>query len=244
MENSSFVLVFVNAKHVVGLIVFLCSLQKNANLFLVMIIFCRAPSLKSICITSHYDLSSKIFVDIVNRLPLLQELELVLNFDDCKDIYRHIEPSSNCWVKLLLAACEASSHLNKFTVRHTGTKVAAAGHSCWRSLGYIGAFPRMHGLLSLQLSGGNCFSRDMVLRIIGACPNLQHLDISKIFFLSPWDQELRAMCSSVNNLRLPFASFYIDESEEETEADNYSDVSHSSLGEEENYFGNLYEDQG
>jgi hypothetical protein len=56
----------------------------------------------------------------MERLPLLQELELVLNFDNWKGKYKYFYSPTPCWTELLLAVCR---HLHRFTVRHTRGRI-------------------------------------------------------------------------------------------------------------------------
>ncbi|TVU50382.1 hypothetical protein EJB05_01752, partial [Eragrostis curvula] len=61
---------------------------------------------------------------------------------------------------------------------------------------------------------GNSFTRDVLLRIISACPKLKSLDIRELD-VDQWDQHLRKKCSRIDNVSLPFPSFYIDEESDE-----------------------------
>ena len=74
--------------------------------------------MKSLRVTSHYDVSSEVFAEAIKKFPLLEELELVL----VADAYTYTTeseqpPATNSWVELFQSACEACSHLHNFTVR-------------------------------------------------------------------------------------------------------------------------------
>ncbi|CAL4906854.1 unnamed protein product [Urochloa decumbens] len=178
----------------------------------------RAPSLRSLHVTSHYDVSSTVFSGLIKEFPLLEELELVLDSNSCKAIPMCVEPSAKCWAELLQAACGACSHLNRFTVRYDGNKIGSRSY-CYQGVSTcLQAFviPTMHELQHLQLFG-HSFSGDVVLSIIHGCPNLQYLDIRHVNrYLSHWDiMKIKAKCSITVDQRFPNNLFYDSE-----EADN------------------------
>jgi len=61
-------------------------------------------------------MSSTVFCEVIKEFSLLEELELVIK----SDTWASMKVSTRCWAELLQAACEASSHLKCFTVRHAG----------------------------------------------------------------------------------------------------------------------------
>ncbi|KAL6622869.1 hypothetical protein ACP70R_032748 [Stipagrostis hirtigluma subsp. patula] len=93
----------------------------------------RAPSLKSLRVTPHNDVSSEAFIEIIKKFPLLEELQLVLKSDVYNHATKHKERSTYSWAELLQSACASCSHLQHFTVRHVGREWHAAGYYQWKS---------------------------------------------------------------------------------------------------------------
>ena len=80
--------------------------------------------MKSLRVTSHYDVSSDVFAEVIEKFPLLEELELVLIAGAYTCTTKSGQPPTNSWVELFQSACEACSHLHNFTVRrHCASKV-------------------------------------------------------------------------------------------------------------------------
>ena len=134
--------------------------------------------MKSLRVTSHYDVSSDVFAEVIEKFPLLEELELVL----VADAYTYTTeseqpPATNSWVELFQSACETCSHLHNFTVRRA-SKVTRF-NSYYRSSPTPFSIPVMHGLHSLELSDGS-FTKDMVMQIVDKCPSLESLNISDV----------------------------------------------------------------
>ncbi|CAN6347626.1 unnamed protein product [Urochloa humidicola] len=193
----------------------------------------RAPSLKSLHITSHQDVSSTVFSKLIKEFPLLEELELVLHSKRSKAIPRFIEPSTKCWAELFQAACGACSHLNRFIVRYDGKK--DNGSYCYERVSMCPqafVIPTMHELRHLQLFGQS-FSTDVVLGIIDGCPNLQYLDIRHITsYLDYWDaMKIKAKCSITVDQRLPDILFSDSEEPEPFHlfSDSESDSDYGSM---------------
>lgn len=107
--------------------------------------------------------------------------------------------SDNSWAEVLRSAAEACSHLRHFAVSHDGPKGVA-------NIYYWGKRPKDFAILtmlclhSLKLFGSS-FTRDVVLSIVGSCPNLQSLDLTHAAYLK-MDGELMAKCSMIKDLRL------------------------------------------
>ncbi|OEL27804.1 hypothetical protein BAE44_0011178 [Dichanthelium oligosanthes] len=179
----------------------------------------RAPSMKSLRVTSHYDVSSEIFTKVIKKFPLLQELELVLNSNATNYTTNSEQTSTNSWVELFQAACQTCSHLRHFTVRRASKK-----HCPYSSYDQRGgrspilfSIPMMHGLHSLELFG-DTFPRDVVMKIVDNCPSLKSLNISDVL-LKQWDVTvLRNKCSRIKDLRLPAVHDYDSD-------ESYSDCS-------------------
>ena len=135
--------------------------------------------MKSLRVTSHYDVSSNVFAEAIKKFPLLEELELVL----VADAYTYTTksgqpPATNPWVELFQSACEACSHLHNFTVRRA-SKVTRFDPYYLRERRRPFSIPVMHGLHSLELSDGS-FTKDMVMQIVDKCPSLESLNISDV----------------------------------------------------------------
>ncbi|TVU50372.1 hypothetical protein EJB05_01742, partial [Eragrostis curvula] len=165
----------------------------------------RAPSLKSLRVTSRCDITSKAFTELIKKLPLLEELELVLKPDAYND--RRERPTwKYCWAELFQSACGACRHLQCFTVCHADIDVGMEGcaHRFYRTRRCPKPFsiPIMHGLRSVHLCGDS-FTRDMVLSIADNCPGLESLNISDMGYLRRWNEELQNKFSRIKDLRLP-----------------------------------------
>ncbi|RLN28586.1 hypothetical protein C2845_PM05G18630 [Panicum miliaceum] len=155
-----------------------------------------ASSMKSLRVTSHYDVSSEVFAEVIKKFPLLEELELVLKPDEaCNYTTKSGQAPTDSWVELFQSACEACSHLHNFTVRRASKVTPSDSYyqSRERSSPTPFSIPVMHGLRSLELSGGS-FTKDVVMQIVHKCPSLESLDISDAPIYS-WDEELRNKCS-------------------------------------------------
>ena len=134
--------------------------------------------MKSLRVTSHYDVSSEVFAEAIKKFPLLEELELVLIAGAYTCITMSGQPPTNSWVELFQSACEACSHLHNFTVRrHCASKVTR--FSYYRSSPTPFSISVMHGLHSLELSDVS-FTKDVVLQIVDKCPSLESLNISDV----------------------------------------------------------------
>lgn len=189
-----------------------------------MIHFYRAPSLRSLNVTSlNNGVSSTAFCEVIKEFSLLEELELVIK----SDTWTCMKVSTKCWAELLQAACEVSSHLKCFTVRHAHAGGSNSdGYYCQRlSLApQAFAIPTMQGLRYLQLFGDS-FTRDVVLSIVDGCPNLQSLDISHIPCLSREDIiVLQAKCS-IKEDRVPWGLgiSFLDELNDDEDHMDYDD---------------------
>ena len=173
--------------------------------------------MKSLRVTSHYDVSSDVFAEVIEKFPLLEELELVL----VADAYTYTTeseqpPATNSWVELFQSACEACSHLHNFTVRRAA-KVTRfdSDYPRERSSPTPLSIPVMHGLHSLELSDGS-FTEDVVMQIVDKCPSLESLNINVLTY--QWDEEeLRNKCSRINDLKLQFSYYY--------DSDDFDDIS-------------------
>ena len=134
--------------------------------------------MKSLRVTSHYDVSSEVFAEAIKKFPLLEELELVLIAGAYTCITMSGQPPTNSWVELFQSACEACSHLHNFTVRRA-SKVTRFDPYYLRERRRPFSIPVMHGLHSLELSDGS-FTKDMVMQIVDKCPSLESLNISDV----------------------------------------------------------------
>ena len=167
--------------------------------------------MKSLRVTSHYDVSSDVFAEAIKKFPLLEELELVL----VADAYTYTTksgqpPATNPWVELFQSACEACSHLHNFTVRRASkvTRFDSDDYPRERSSPTPLSIPVMHGLHSLELSDGS-FTEDVVMQIVDKCPSLESLNISDVLTYR-WDEalQLRNKCSMIKDLTLQFSRYY------------------------------------
>ncbi|XP_003575531.2 F-box protein SKIP19 isoform X2 [Brachypodium distachyon] len=170
------------------------SFCSRANDELLLYIADRVPSLRILHITSRYDVSSSVLSEAIKKLPLLEELDVVLKSESNRRCH-----SDNSWAEVLRSAAEACSHLRHFAVSHDGPKGVA-------NIYYWGKRPKDFAILtmlclhSLKLFGSS-FTRDVVLSIVGSCPNLQSLDLTHAAYLK-MDGELMAKCSMIKDLRL------------------------------------------
>ncbi|RLM98603.1 hypothetical protein C2845_PM06G28420 [Panicum miliaceum] len=165
----------------------------------------RASSMKSLRVTSHYDVSSEVFAEVIKKFPLLEELELVLKPEAWNYTTKSGQPPTNSWVELFQSACEACSHLHSFTVRSDTYYLRE------RSSPTPFSIPVMHGLQSLELSDGS-FTKDVVMQIVDKCPGLESLDISDVPVYR-WDEELRNKCSRIEDLKLQVSCYYDTDSD-------------------------------
>ncbi|KAL6622868.1 hypothetical protein ACP70R_032747 [Stipagrostis hirtigluma subsp. patula] len=178
----------------------------------------RAPSLKSLRVTPHNDVSSEAFIEIIKKFPLLEELQLVLKSDVYNHATKHKERSTYSWAELLQSACASCSHLQHFTVRHVGREWHAAGYYQWKSSPKPFSIPTMHSLHSLKLYGGS-FTKDVVINIVEHCPSLKSLDISDVPCLDPRDDDLRNKCSRIKDLSFP-SEVYDSDSDRSYDSDS------------------------
>ncbi|PUZ67059.1 hypothetical protein GQ55_3G401500 [Panicum hallii var. hallii] len=180
----------------------------------------RASSMKSLRVTSHYDVSSEVFAEVIKKFPLLEELELVLKPEAWNYTTKSGQPPTNSWVELFQSACEACSHLHSFTVRRA-CKVTRSNTYYLRERSSPTPFsiPVMHGLHSLELSDGS-FTQDVVMQIVDKCPALESLDISDVPIYR-WDEELRNKCSRIKDLKLQVSCYYDTDSDDS----DYYDIS-------------------
>ncbi|CAL4906850.1 unnamed protein product [Urochloa decumbens] len=165
----------------------------------------RAPSMKSLRLTYHYDVSSEVFTELIMKFPLLEELELVLKYDTYNYSTKPAQSSTNSWVELFQSACKACSHLHHFTVRS-----ARSGRYYPRGpwSAKLFSIPVMRGLHSFELSGDSSFTIDVATQIVDNCPNLKSLNISDLLYEEKWElQLLNNKCYRIKDLKLP-AKFY------------------------------------
>jgi len=162
--------------------------------------------MKSLRVTSHYDVSSEVFAEAIKKFPLLEELGLVLIAGANTCTTKSGQPPTNSWVELFQSACETCSHLHNFTVRRA-SKVTRF-NSYYRGSPTPFSIPVMHGLHSLELSDGS-FTKDMVMQIVDKCPSLESLNISDVLTYR-WDEalQLRNKCSMIKDLTLQFSRYY------------------------------------
>ncbi|CAL4899507.1 unnamed protein product [Urochloa decumbens] len=142
-------------------------------------------SMKSLRLTSNYDVSSEVFTEVIMKFPLLEELELVLKYD-----------ANNYY---------STSHLHHFTVRGAG-KEQRSGRYYPRGPRSPKPFsiPMMHGLHSFELSGDSSFTNDVVMQIVDNCPNLKSLNISDVRYEDKWELKLlNNKCYRIKDLKLP-----------------------------------------
>ena len=171
--------------------------------------------MKSLRVTSDYDVSSQVFAEVVKKFPMLEELELVLKPDAYNYGTKSGLPPTNSWVELFQSACEACSHLHNFTVRRASKVSGLLAYLRERSSPTPFSIPVMHGLHSLELSDGS-FTKDVVLQIVDKCPSLESLNINVLTY--QWDEEeLRNKCSRINDLKLQFSYYY--------DSDDFDDIS-------------------
>ena len=135
--------------------------------------------MKSLRVTSDYDVSSQVFAEVVKKFPMLEELELVLKPDAYNYGTMSGLPPTNSWVELFQSACEACSHLHNFTVRRASKVSGLLAYLRERSSPTPFSIPVMHGLHSLELSDGS-FTEDVVMQIVDKCPSLESLNISDV----------------------------------------------------------------
>ncbi|CAN6355982.1 unnamed protein product [Urochloa humidicola] len=175
----------------------------------------RASCMKSLRLTSSYDVSSKVFSELIKKFPLLEELELVFKSDAYTTKSKQL--SNNSWLQLFQSTCEACRHLHHFTVRRTDKVSRYHNYYEWEgSSTKHFSIPMMHGLHSLELFGGH-LAKHMVINIVNNSPRLESLNISDrpSLYLDSCDEEkdLRNKCSKIKNLRLPdiYISYYDDD---------------------------------
>ncbi|CAL4899508.1 unnamed protein product [Urochloa decumbens] len=153
--------------------------------------------MKSLRLTSHYDVSSEVFTELIMKFPLLEELELVLKYDTYNYSTKPAQSSTNSWVEL-------------------------AGSGRYYPRGprspKLFSIPVMHGLHTFELSGDSSFTIDVATQIVDNCPNLKSLNISDLLYKEKWElQLLNNKCYRIKDLKLP-AKFYepdIDYSDED-----------------------------
>ena len=173
--------------------------------------------MKSLRVTSHYDVSSEVFAQVIKKFPLLEELGLVLIAGAYTCTTKSGQPPTNSWVELFQSACETCSHLHNFTVRRASkvTRFDSDDYPRERSSPTPLSIPVMHGLHSLELSDGS-FTEDVVMQIVDKCPSLESLNINVLTY--QWDEEeLRNKCSRINDLKLQFSYYY--------DSDDFDDIS-------------------
>ncbi|CAL4899506.1 unnamed protein product [Urochloa decumbens] len=170
----------------------------------------RAPSMKSLRLTSHYDVSSEVFTELIKKFPLLEELELVLKYDTNNYSTKSAQRRTNSWLELFQSACKACSHLHHFTVCSAG-KEQHSGRYYPRGRPRTPkpfSIPMMHGLNSFELSGDSSLTNDVVMQIVDNCPNLKSLNISDVRYEDKWELKLlNNKCYRIKDLKLP-AVFY------------------------------------
>ncbi|CAL4906844.1 unnamed protein product [Urochloa decumbens] len=164
----------------------------------------RASYMKSLRITSSYDVSSKVFAELIKKFPLLEELQLVLKSDAYTTNSK--EPHTNSWVELFQSACQACRNLHHFTVQLADKDMSYDSYSYYGSKDRSArrfSIPMMHGLHSLELFGGH-LTMDVMMEIVDNCPSLESLHISGMPYLyGREEKELRDKCSKIKDLRLP-----------------------------------------
>ncbi|CAN6355977.1 unnamed protein product [Urochloa humidicola] len=180
----------------------------------------RASSVKSLRLTSHYDVSSEVFTDLIKKFTLLEELELVLKYDTNNYPTKSAEPSSKSWLELFQSACKSCSHLRHFKVRDAANE-QRSGRYYSRGPRSPKPFsiPMMHGLQSFELSGDSSFTQDVAMRIVDKCPNLKSLNISDVRYKDKWELKLlNNKCYKIKDLKLP-AVFYEPETDYSSDDD-------------------------
>ncbi|KAF8659759.1 hypothetical protein HU200_058221 [Digitaria exilis] len=157
----------------------------------------RASSMKSLRVTSYsYDVSSKVFAQVIKKFPLLEELELVL---------KPQQPSTNSWAELFQSTCEACIHLHHFKVRCARSE---RHHLDEERSSTTFSIPIMHGLRSLELCGGS-FTKNVVMKIVDKCPSLESLNITNLP-INRWDDQMRYKCYKIKDVRLPSKCYAYD----------------------------------
>ncbi|CAL4892356.1 unnamed protein product [Urochloa decumbens] len=143
----------------------------------------RASYMKSLRITSSYDVSSKVFAELIKKFPLLEELQLVLKSDAYTT--KSKEPHTNSWLELFQSACQACGNLHHFTVQLADKDMSYDSYSYYGSKDRSArrfSIPMMHGLHSLELFGGH-LTMDVMMKIVDNCPSLESLHINGIPYL-------------------------------------------------------------
>ncbi|KAJ1267681.1 hypothetical protein BS78_07G076300 [Paspalum vaginatum] len=162
----------------------------------------RAPSLKSLHVSTYLGLNAKLDVAL-KKLPLLEDLEISLSY------------LSNSSENLLESVCQACPLLRKLKIGFPSDLYSDGyyGYDDQPTMEEItGIVTTMCELRSLELL--DCFlTAEGLTAILDYCPVLESLCITGCF-IDEMDAELRAKCSKVKNLSLP-----VDLDEDDTHED-------------------------
>ncbi|XP_048560484.1 F-box protein SKIP19-like [Triticum urartu] len=156
----------------------------------------QAPSLKSLRLISCHRVLIEELVEAMNKFPLLEELELSL----CSNIGgNHMFQVSK--------ACPQLRHFRKSELRFYNLQDDSDGEDADSEFRYnkndgAKGIATMLQLRSLQLFANN-LTNEGLTAILNNCVHLESLDIRHCFNIV-MDDALRAKCSRIKTLRLPY----------------------------------------
>uniref|UniRef100_A0A0E0FC07 F-box domain-containing protein n=1 Tax=Oryza meridionalis TaxID=40149 RepID=A0A0E0FC07_9ORYZ len=156
----------------------------------------RAPYLKSLRVSTHYDVSCQVLTNVIQKFPMLKELELVLK---CS-FYYVARPSYN-FAHLLQSAMKSCIHLKTFAIRCADKSLASTYYHDDESQEAF-TVQKKHGLRSLTLFG-DTFTKPIILSALNCCPKLRSLDVTNVAYLRLDEvEELRNKCLKIMDFRL------------------------------------------
>ncbi|XP_052137638.1 uncharacterized protein LOC127756305 [Oryza glaberrima] len=156
----------------------------------------RAPYLKSLRVSTHYDVSCQVLTNVIQKFPMLKELELVL-----KCSFYYVARPSYDFAHLLQSAMKSCIHLKTFAIRCADKSLASTYYHDDESQEAF-TVPKKHGLRSLTLFG-DTFTKPIILSVLNCCPKLRSLDVTNVAYLRmDEEEELRNKCLKIKDFRL------------------------------------------
>lgn len=152
--------------------------------------------MKSLRVSTHYDVSCQVLTNVIQKFPMLKELELVL-----KCSFYYVARPSYDFAHLLQSAMKSCIHLKSFAIRCADKSLASTYYHDDESQEAF-TVPKKHGLRSLTLFG-DTFTKPIILSVLNCCPKLRSLDVTNVAYLRlDEEEELRNKCLKIKDFRL------------------------------------------
>jgi hypothetical protein len=149
-----------------------------------MCLVCRLSSLRILRLVSCYSISNEGFIEAIQKLTLLEELEISLCKNILPEAIEVVGKACSCLKRFRLSNDRFYSFEDEYSNNQEARGISA-----------------MLELRSLQLFGNNLNNQGLI-SILDNCPHLEFLDIRNCFNIN-MDTALQVKCARIETLRLP-----------------------------------------